>query len=153
MSYSFCGVVIILASMELLFFFCSKFKTFLLWFLYVVLNAYADKGHVFWFDFVRYYLICSALFWNPDWFSLLLQRKLLSSYSYGSDDYIKSEGMENLGSPQSCHLPFMVTSEWENTAHLRSKLQLFPRGVLVCSQCWSCGRLIWQFMNARDGLW
>jgi len=38
-------------------------------------------------------------------------RKLLSSYSYGSDDYIKSEGMENLGSPQSCHLPFMVTSE------------------------------------------
>ncbi|CAL5049216.1 unnamed protein product [Urochloa decumbens] len=38
-------------------------------------------------------------------------RKLLSSYSYGSDDNIKSEGMDNLGSPQSCHLPFMVTSE------------------------------------------
>ncbi|CAL5039890.1 unnamed protein product [Urochloa decumbens] len=38
-------------------------------------------------------------------------RKLLSSYSYGSDDHIKSEGMDNLGSPQSCHLPFMVTSE------------------------------------------
>jgi hypothetical protein len=34
-------------------------------------------------------------------------RKLLSSYSYGSDGHIKSEGMENLGSPQSCHLPFM----------------------------------------------
>ncbi|KAF8658687.1 hypothetical protein HU200_059162 [Digitaria exilis] len=34
-------------------------------------------------------------------------RKLLSSYSYGGDDYIKSEGTENLGSPQSCHLPFM----------------------------------------------
>ncbi|CAN6177176.1 unnamed protein product [Urochloa humidicola] len=38
-------------------------------------------------------------------------RKLLSSYSYGGDDHIKSEGMDNLGSPQSCHLPFMVTSE------------------------------------------
>ncbi|XP_062178462.1 protein REVEILLE 6-like isoform X1 [Phragmites australis] len=38
-------------------------------------------------------------------------RRLLSSYSYGRGDHIKSEGMENLGSPQSCHLPFMVTSE------------------------------------------
>ncbi|KAL6603672.1 hypothetical protein ACP70R_044033 [Stipagrostis hirtigluma subsp. patula] len=38
-------------------------------------------------------------------------RRLLSSYSYGVGDHIKSEGMENLGSPQSCHLPFMVTSE------------------------------------------
>ncbi|XP_062229532.1 protein REVEILLE 6-like [Phragmites australis] len=38
-------------------------------------------------------------------------RRLLSSYSYGGGDHIKSEGIENLGSPQSCHLPFMVTSE------------------------------------------
>ncbi|XP_052158670.1 protein REVEILLE 6-like isoform X3 [Oryza glaberrima] len=35
---------------------------------------------------------------------------LLSSCNSGGDQ-IKSEGMENLGSPQSCHLPFMVTSE------------------------------------------
>lgn len=35
---------------------------------------------------------------------------LLSSCNSGGDP-IKSEGMENLGSPQSCHLPFMVTSE------------------------------------------
>ncbi|OEL26690.1 Protein REVEILLE 6 [Dichanthelium oligosanthes] len=34
-------------------------------------------------------------------------RKLLSSCSYGGDAHIKSEGMDNLGSPQSCHLPFM----------------------------------------------
>ncbi|TVU08485.1 hypothetical protein EJB05_41890 [Eragrostis curvula] len=38
-------------------------------------------------------------------------RRLLSSYSYGGGDHIKSEGMENLGSPQNCHIPFMVTSE------------------------------------------
>ncbi|KAK3131053.1 hypothetical protein QOZ80_6BG0501410 [Eleusine coracana subsp. coracana] len=38
-------------------------------------------------------------------------RRLLSSYSYGGGDHIKSEGLENLGSPQNCHLPFMVTSE------------------------------------------
>ncbi|KAL5199558.1 hypothetical protein ABZP36_020761 [Zizania latifolia] len=38
--------------------------------------------------------------------------RLLSSCNSGGDQ-IKSEGigMENLGSPQSCHLPFMVTSE------------------------------------------
>ncbi|KAL6873770.1 hypothetical protein ACP4OV_013852 [Aristida adscensionis] len=38
-------------------------------------------------------------------------RRLLSSYSYSGGDHTKSEGLENLGSPQSCHLPFMVTSE------------------------------------------
>ncbi|KAJ1260320.1 hypothetical protein BS78_10G223200 [Paspalum vaginatum] len=38
-------------------------------------------------------------------------RRLLSSYSYGGGDHVKSEGMENLGSPQSCHLPSLVTSE------------------------------------------
>ncbi|KAG8074958.1 hypothetical protein GUJ93_ZPchr0006g44662 [Zizania palustris] len=36
--------------------------------------------------------------------------RLLSSCNSGGDQ-IKSEGMENLGSPQSCHLPFMVTGE------------------------------------------
>ncbi|XP_066369896.1 protein REVEILLE 6-like isoform X2 [Miscanthus floridulus] len=38
-------------------------------------------------------------------------RRLLSSYSYGGGDHVKSEGMENHGSPQSGHLPFLVTSE------------------------------------------
>ncbi|XP_015693738.1 protein REVEILLE 6-like isoform X2 [Oryza brachyantha] len=44
---------------------------------------------------------------NPDFEAHL---RLLSSCNSGSDQ-IKSEGMENLGSLQSCHLPFMVTSE------------------------------------------
>ncbi|KAG0515561.1 hypothetical protein BDA96_10G289100 [Sorghum bicolor] len=38
-------------------------------------------------------------------------RRLLSSYSYGGGDHVKSEGMENHGSAQSGHLPFLVTSE------------------------------------------
>jgi len=38
-------------------------------------------------------------------------RRLLSSYSYGGADHVKSEAMENLGSPQSGHLPSLVTSE------------------------------------------
>jgi hypothetical protein len=36
-----------------------------------------------------------------------LQRRLLSSYSYGSGDPIKSDGLVNLVSPQNCYLPFM----------------------------------------------
>ncbi|AQL05285.1 Protein REVEILLE 6 [Zea mays] len=32
-------------------------------------------------------------------------------YSYGGGDHVKPEGMENHGSPQSGHLPFLVTSE------------------------------------------
>uniref|UniRef100_A0A0A9CV77 Uncharacterized protein n=1 Tax=Arundo donax TaxID=35708 RepID=A0A0A9CV77_ARUDO len=31
-------------------------------------------------------------------------RRLLSSYSYSGGNHIKSEGMENIGSSQSCHL-------------------------------------------------
>lgn len=38
-------------------------------------------------------------------------RRLLSSYSYGAGDHVKSEGIENHGSPQSGHLSFLVTSE------------------------------------------